>query len=93
MTGVQTCALPILLQGLDGFTGEYVCRINSRRDEMTVIAEYAGDDKRAPTQLAQRLREQLGVRVAIELVAPGGTAPLTGLEQRQKPRRLIDEDG
>ena len=86
-------AIAPLLQGLDGFTGEYVCRINSRRDEMTVIAEYAGDDRRAPSQLAQHLREQLGVRVAIELVAPGQTAPLTGLEQRQKPRRLIDEDG
>ena len=34
-----------------------------------------------------------GVRLSIELVAPGETAALTGLEQRQKPMRLIDDSG
>ena len=58
---------------------------------MTVITEYAGTDTRAKDQLAQHLREKLGVRVAVELVAPGQTASLTGLEDRQKPQRLIDE--
>ena len=36
------------------------------------------------------LRQKLGVEVAVELVGPGETAPLTGLEVRQKPIRLID---
>ena len=88
---VYPTAIGPLLQTLDGFAGEYVCRVNEARDEMTVIAEYAGVDTRAKDQLAQYLREKLGVRVAVELVAPGQTASLTGLEDRQKPQRLIDE--
>ena len=88
---VYPTAIGPLLQTLDGFAGEYVCRVNEARDEMTVIAEYAGVDTRAKDQLAQHLREKLGVRVAVELVAPGQTASLTGLEDRQKPQRLIDE--
>ena len=88
---VYPTAIGPLLQTLDGFTGEYICRLNEARDEMTVITEYAGIDTRAKDQLAQHLREKLGVRVAVELVAPGQTASLTGLEDRQKPQRLIDE--
>ena len=88
---VYPTAIGPLLQTLDGFAGEYVCRVNKARDEMTVITEYAGVDTRAKDQLAQHLREKLGVRVAVELVAPGQTASLTGLEDRQKPQRLIDE--
>jgi hypothetical protein len=41
--------------------------------------------------LVQSLREQLGVRLGIELAGKGETAALTGLEDRQKPRRLIDD--
>jgi len=41
--------------------------------------------------LAQSLREQLGVRLGIELAGKGETAALTELEDRQKPRRLIDD--
>jgi phenylacetate-CoA ligase len=88
---VYPTAIGPLLQALNGFTGEYVCHVNEARDEMTVIAEYAGADTRAKNQLAQHLREKLGVRFAVELVAPGQTASLTGLEDRQKPQRLIDE--
>ena len=88
---VYPTAIGPLLQTLNGFTGEYVCRINEARDEMTVITEYAGTDTRAKDQLAQYLREKLGVRFTVELVPPGQTALLTGLEERQKPQRLIDE--
>ena len=88
---VYPTAIGPLLQTLNGFTGEYICRLNEARDEMTVITEYAGTDTRAKDQLAQHLREKLGVRVTVELVAPGQTASLTGLEDRQKPQRLIDE--
>jgi len=88
---VYPTAIGPLLQALNGFTGEYVCRVTGERDEMTVIAEYAGADTRAKDQLAQHLRDKLGVRFTVELVAPGQTAALTGLEDRQKPQRLIDE--
>ena len=36
------------------------------------------------------LRRKLGVEVAVELAAPGETAPLTEIDRRQKPIRLID---
>ena len=39
------------------------------------------------------LRQKLGVEVNIALTGPGGTAPLTQIENRQKPIRLIDERG
>ena len=39
------------------------------------------------------LREKLGVDVRLELAAPGETAPLTQIENRQKPIRLVDERG
>ena len=41
-------------------------------------------------ELEALLRQKLGVQVDVELVGPGETAPLTGLEVRQKPIRLID---
>jgi hypothetical protein len=37
------------------------------------------------------LRRRLGVEVGIELVGPEETAPLTEINRRQKPIRLIDE--
>ena len=37
------------------------------------------------------LRQKLGVETSVELAAPGETAPLTQIESRQKPIRLIDE--
>lgn len=39
------------------------------------------------------LREKLGVEVRVELAAPGETAPLTQIESRRKPIRLVDERG
>jgi len=56
-----------------------------------VIVEYVGSDPGFKDTLAQSLREQLGVRLGIELAGKGETAALTGLEDRQKPRRLIDD--
>ncbi len=75
-------------------TGEYVCRVERRgsRDEMTVVVEVRrGAERRGlDVEIKALLRQKLGVEVDVELVGPGGTAPLTGLEVRQKPIRLID---
>jgi phenylacetate-CoA ligase len=81
-----------LIEGRPELTGEYVCRVArdpAGRDSMTVLIE-----ARAPADaglLAARLREGLGVEVAVELTGPGGTAALTEIDRRQKPIRLIDE--
>ena len=76
-------------------TGEYVCRVERRgaRDEMTVVVEVRrGAERRGlDVEIKTLLRQKLGVEVDVELVGPGGTAPLTGLEVRQKPIRLIDK--
>jgi phenylacetate-CoA ligase len=61
---------------------------------MTVIIETRSASARTPA-LAQAFRELLtrrvGVDLAAEVVAPGETAPLTQIESRQKPIRLLDE--
>ena len=40
---------------------------------------------------AALLRLKLGVEMSVVLAAPGALAPLTGIEVRQKPVRLIDK--
>ncbi len=77
-------------------TGEFVCRLSRRegRAELTVVAEVRPDIEPAPAlvrEVAGHLRARLGVSVEVELVGAGETAPLTGIESRQKPVRLIDE--
>jgi len=75
-------------------TGAYVCRVERRgtRDEMTVVVEARpGEERRGlEAELEALLRQKLGVEVAVELVGLGATAPLTELEGRHKPIRLID---
>jgi phenylacetate-CoA ligase len=75
-------------------TGEYVCRVERHglRDEMTVVVEVRPGAGRPGLglELKALLRQKLGVEVDVELVAPGETAPLTEIEARQKPIRLID---
>lgn len=86
---------PLLAQD-PATAGEYVCRVtrDGSRDEMTVVVELrAGEarDAAAEERLRALLRRNLGVDVRVELAPPGGTAPLTQIEARQKPIRLIDE--
>lgn len=84
-----------ILQAEPETTGEFVCRVDrlGTRDEMTVLVEVrvGAPERRA---LAERwgelLRRKLGVEVRVECVDPGATAPLTEVERRQKPLRLID---
>ena len=76
--------------------GEYVCRLVRRegRIALTVVAEVRPGIERAPAlarEIAGHLRARLGVSVEVELVGAGETAPLTEIESRQKPVRLIDE--
>jgi hypothetical protein len=92
---VYPTAIGELLQDEPQTTGEFLCRVEriGGRDELTVVievspnpAEHAGLIER----YRDLLRRRLGVEVLVELVAPGALAPLTGLESRQKPIRLID---
>ena len=78
--------------------GEFVCRLFRRegRAALTVAAEVRPGVEPTPAlarEVARHLRARLGVSVEVELVGPGETAPLTGIESRQKPVRLIHEDG
>lgn len=88
-------AVGALIENRADLTGEYVCKVvrdpASQRDDMTVLIESRGGTDAA--ELGEVLRRGLGVEVRVELCAPGSTAPLTQLEVRQKPLRLIDERG
>jgi phenylacetate-CoA ligase len=85
-------AIGALIENRADLTGEYVCRLRreaSGRDEMLVVLESRGGSD--CSQLATLLRQGLGVEVAVELCAPGGTSAMTQIDVRQKPIRLIDE--
>lgn len=86
-------AIGALIENRSDLTGEYVCRVvrdaKSGRDDMTVVLESRGGTDQA--QLSDLLCRGLGIDVSVELTAPGGTAPLTQIDVRQKPIRLIDE--
>lgn len=86
-------AIGALIENRADLTGEYVCRLRrdaaSGRDDMLVTLESRGGSD--ADALAGLLRQGLGVEVLVELVGPGDTAPLTQIDVRQKPLRLIDE--
>lgn len=86
-------AIGAIIENRPDLTGEFVCRLTrdpaTKREDMTVVLESrGGSDIGALTAL---LRQGLGVEVGVTLEAPGGTAPLTQIDVRQKPIRLIDE--
>src|SRR5262249_26245245 len=92
---VYPTAVGAALGEIAGLTGEYVCRVSrtGARDEMTVLVETTADrmsHAEVAKHIAQTLRRRLGVELAVEVVAPGAPAPLTGIEASQKPVRLID---
>ncbi len=91
-------AVGAILTEVPGLVGEFLCRVErdpEGRDSMTVMAETTADP--ADATLAERvrrlLRERLGVALEVELCPPGRLAPLTGIESRQKPVRLLDRRG
>lgn len=81
----------ILTENHPELLSEYVCEVDRTdgRDEMVVRIETtaAGADTGRYEAL---LRARLGVEIAVRLAAPGELAPLTQIEVRQKPIRLID---
>lgn len=85
-----------LLDGVEGFAGEFFCRVDrddNGRDDMTVVAEVSAS-KNARNNLASKyeavLKEKLGLGIGVELVDAGMTADITQVEIRQKPIRLVD---
>jgi phenylacetate-CoA ligase len=93
---VYPIALGGILQALPEATGEFVCRVDREgaRDEMTVLVEVRAPATERPALAAscrELLRRKIGVDILVELVDPGATAPLTEIERRQKPIRLIDK--
>lgn len=70
---------------------EFVCKVDEAagRSEMVVLAEVPEPSSDLAARMAEVLEGRLGVRIPVEAVASGATAALTGLETRQKPRRLV----
>ena len=90
-------ALGPILEAQPAFLGEYICRAlrePSGRDRLIVMLEVAADrtsDKSLLREFSELLKQRLGIAVEVELHEPGSLAPLTGIETRQKPVRLLDE--
>ena len=74
-------------------TGEFVCRVRREngREEMTAVIEATNLEDNQRDAMEAHLRARLGVGISVELVGPGETASLSGIETRQKPIRLIDD--
>lgn len=77
--------------------GEYVCLLESApggTEAMTVMAEARDASvsrRELELELAIRLKETLGVKVAVAVVGAGDTDPMTGLSKTSKIKRLIDK--
>ncbi|MEM7688868.1 MAG: phenylacetate--CoA ligase family protein [Pseudomonadota bacterium] len=87
-------AIGAIIENRPDLTGEYVCHLRrdaAQKDHMTVTLESRGGTDKA--ELADTLKQGLGVEVDIVLVEAGGTAKATEIDTRQKPLRLIDERG
>ena len=92
---VYPTAIGEMLQGRPDTTGEFISRVDriAGRDEMTVVLEVRADPSTHAELIAsckELFKRRLGVEMLIELVPPGSLAPLTEIESRQKPIRLID---
>ncbi|MCS6931960.1 MAG: phenylacetate--CoA ligase family protein [Acetobacteraceae bacterium] len=84
----------ILAEHRPDATGEFLCRVRRTggRDEMVVELEVRGDTSEAARAACEALlRARLGVEIGVVFAAPGSLAPLTQVDQRQKPIRLLDE--
>jgi phenylacetate-CoA ligase len=86
-------AIAALLADAPGYAGDYVCRLErdaAGREALTVAIEVHRAEEGLETAYRELLRGRLGVDVGIELAAPRSLAPLTGIDSRQKPIRLVD---
>lgn len=88
-------AMGPLLEELDTFAGEFICRAErdeTGRDEFIVCAEANGACDESDTgRYKALLKQKLGIDCGVRLSGPGSLAELTQTEVRQKPIRLIDE--
>ncbi|MCA2998587.1 MAG: phenylacetate--CoA ligase family protein [Rhodocyclaceae bacterium] len=86
---------PVLEQN-NSYAGEFVCvaeRGADGRDELTVRVEVKAGfaaDAGLVSAFEELLKQRFGVQMKVTLDKPGTLAPLTGIETRQKPIRLID---
>lgn len=80
-------------------TGEWLCLVDRKvedgviRDDMLVqieIRDGAGGVDGLDVALAERLRQDLGLKVIVELVGEGSLAEATNVGMEGKARRLID---
>jgi phenylacetate-CoA ligase len=87
-------ALSSILAGMPGFNGEYLCTLTrdaTGREDLLVSVECTGpSDEGAVGSYRALLKRKLGVDVQVELVPAKSLSPLTGVESRQKPVRLLD---
>lgn len=86
-------AIAAMLAAAPGYAGDYVCRLEcdaAGRDALTVAIEVHAAEHGLETTYRELLHRKLGLEVGIELAAPRSLAPLTGIDSRQKPIRLID---
>lgn len=90
---VYPSAMGGMLVGVPGFTGEYVCcRQSAGHGERLVVMFEVADPASVDADSVRRmLADRLGVGVEVEPVAAGATASLTGVHERQKPVRLVDQ--
>jgi phenylacetate-CoA ligase len=88
-------ALSSILAGMPGFNGEYLCTLtrdaNGREDLLVSVECTADTSATLVSAYRARLKQKLGVEVQVELVAIRSLSPLTGVEVRQKPVRLLDK--
>jgi phenylacetate-CoA ligase len=80
------------------FERDYFVRAlrEGNRDEMVVhVVTRAAPERHAALRAAaeQRLKERLGVRIAVALAAPGELDAWTELHTSPKPKRFRDERG
>ena len=89
---VYPTAVAALISEIKGTTGEYYCRLErgpEGADQMVVVIE-ASVGQLEDRDVADKLSATLGVKVRAEIVEPGTTAEVTGVNSRQKPQRLSD---
>jgi phenylacetate-CoA ligase len=86
-----------VLEENNAYAGEFLCvatRDADGRDELTVRVEVAAgqvNESGLVSAFEELLKQRFGVGMKVNLEAPGSLAPLTGIETRQKPIRLIDK--
>jgi phenylacetate-CoA ligase len=88
-------AIGSMLPVTEALTDEYICRaeLDETGREMLVVAVEARhnlNDAGLADHIRGTLHQKLGIDVTVELCAAGSLAPLTQVDIRQKPIRLID---